>query len=84
MDTEKVLAIAKNAGFSQVGELDCDTIRLMPEVRKMVTGSSVSFGIREMASESVGKQLSSDPVLETVKFIIEKRPFEDIVYKKMI
>lgn len=35
MDTEKVLAIAKNAGFSQVGELDCDTIRLMPEVRKM-------------------------------------------------
>ena len=48
----------------------------------MVTGSSVSFGIREMASESVGKQLSSDPVLETVKFIIEKRPFEDIVYKK--
>ena len=35
MDTEKVLAIAKNAGFPQVGELDCDTIRLMPEVRKM-------------------------------------------------
>lgn len=35
MDTEKVLAIAKGAGFSQVGELDCDTIRLLPEVRKM-------------------------------------------------
>ena len=49
----------------------------------MVTGSSVSLGIREMASESVGKQLSPDRVLETVKFSIEKRPFEDIVFKNL-
>lgn len=35
MNTEKVLAMAKEAGFSQVGELDCSTIRLLPEVRKM-------------------------------------------------
>lgn len=35
MDTEKVVAIAKEAGFTHVGELNCDTIHLLPEVRKM-------------------------------------------------
>ena len=35
MDTEKVIALAKERGFTYVGELDCRTIHLLPEVRKM-------------------------------------------------
>ena len=35
MDYEKVKAIATELGFTHVGELDCDTIHLLPEVRKM-------------------------------------------------
>ena len=35
MDFEKVKAIATELGFTHVGELDCDTIHLLPEVRKM-------------------------------------------------
>lgn len=35
MDTEKVIALAKESGFTYVGELDCRTIHLLPEVRKM-------------------------------------------------